>query len=509
MDVTTVLIALLMLLAGLGAGWAFGRGSGRAAAAERDALRRDLDRARAEHAAAAEQARAEFTAATDRARAEFAALQQQARNDYAALDARARSAETEAARLGAELEHQQRAAAEQQARNEDGEKRLREAFSALSRDALAQTSKEFMTLAETTLKQASTAADGDLAKRQQAIENMVNPLRDTLSKVENQMQSVERDRVGSYRALMEQVGTMRATSERLQQETNQLVTALRAPQVRGRWGELQLEQIVRTAGMLEHVDFVTQESVNGEDGLLRPDLVVRLSASKRVVVDAKVSFVGFLEAMEARDDATRTARLKAHARHLREHVDRLAAKSYWEHFEPTPEFVVMFVPAEVFLNAALEQDPGLLEHAFERNVVIATPATLVALLRTVAYTWRQEALAANAHKIHKLGKELHSRLATMGNHIARLGSQLDKTVKSYNQTVSSLESRVLVSARKLTELQVSDEELTPPEQITEAPRNLQAAELVASARDSLVALHRPAVEQPELPAPIQRSAPRR
>jgi DNA recombination protein RmuC len=475
MNVITVLIAALTLLAGLIAGLAVGRGSGRAAAAERDAARRDLDRTRAERQA---------------------------------IEERARAAETEAARLSAALEHERRSNSEQLARLEQGEQRLREAFSALSREALAQTSKEFMTLAETRFKQAGTAADGDLAKRQQAIEGMVGPLRETLTKVESQIQSVERERVGSYRALMEQVGTMRQTSEKLQQETNQLVTALRAPQVRGRWGELQLEQIVRTAGMVEHCDFVTQESVSGEDGILRPDLVVRLGGTKRVVVDAKVSFVGFLEAMDARDDSTRTARLRAHARHLREHVDRLAAKSYWERFETSPEFVVMFVPAEVFLNAALEQDPALLEHAFERNVVIATPSTLIALLRTVAYTWRQEALAANAAQIHRLGKELHGRLATMGGHVAKLGAQLDKTVKSYNLTVSSLESRVLVTARKLTELQVSDEELAAPEQVTEVPRQMQAAELVASASDSLVALQRPrrTVVQPELPAP-QRRAP--
>ncbi|HEX3814623.1 MAG TPA: DNA recombination protein RmuC [Mycobacteriales bacterium] len=509
MDVTTVLVALLTLLAGLIAGLAIGRGSGRAAAAERDAVRRDLDQTRADHAATMERTRAEFAMASDRARAELGAFQQQARADHAALDERARAAETEAARLGTALEHQRQAAVEQLARLEDGEKRLRETFSVLSREALSQTSKEFMTLAETRLKQAGTVADGDLAKRQQAIEGMVNPLRETLTKVETQMQSVERERVGSYRALMEQVGTMRQTSEKLHQETNQLVTALRAPQVRGRWGELQLEQIVRTAGMVEHCDFVTQETVSDEDGaLLRPDLVVRLGGNKRVIVDAKVSFIGFLEAMEARDDATRTARLRAHARHLREHVDRLAAKSYWQSFEATPEFVVMFVPAEVFLNAALDEDPALLEHAFEHNVVIATPSTLIALLRTVAYTWRQEALAANAHKIHKLGKELHGRLATMGTHIAKLGGQLDKTVKSYNQTVSSLESRVLVSARKLTELQVSDEELVTPDQITEVPRQMQAPELVASARDSLVAL-RPVADQQELLTPVQRRAPGR
>lgn len=469
MDLSAVLVALLMIGAGLLAGVAVGRGSARATTAERDALRRDLDAERAERTA---------------------------------TEQRSRGAETEVARLAATLEHERRANAERAGKVEADERRLREAFSALSREALAQTSKDFITLAESRLKQAGAAADGDLAKRQQAIEGMVGPLRETLCKVETQMQSVERDRVGSYRALMEQVGTMRQTSEQLQQETKQLVTALRAPQVRGRWGELQLEQIVRTAGMVEHCDFETQQSVSAGDGTggtLRPDMVVRLAGGKNVVVDAKVSFIGFLEAMEAKDEAARAARLRAHARHLREHVDRLAAKAYWELFDPTPEFVVMFVPAEVFLNAALEEDPALLEHAFERNVVIATPSTLIALLRTVAYTWRQEALAANANKIHRLGRELHGRLATMGTHVAKLGGQLDKAVKSYNATVSSLESRVLVSARKLTELQVSDEELPSPEQITEVPRQLQAPELVASARDSLVALPRP--QQAELPTP--------
>ncbi len=468
MDVTTVLIGLLMLAAGLVAGLALGRGDARAATAQRDSLRTDRDALRAERTA---------------------------------LDERARSAEAQAARLDAALEHERRSAADQIARLEQGEQRLRDAFSTLSQEALSRSSREFMTLAETRLKQAGVAADGDLAARQQAIEGMVGPLRDALGKVEEQIQSVEKERIGSYRALREQVTTMRQSSERLEQETSQLVTALRAPQVRGRWGELQLEQIIRTAGMVEHCDFATQKSATGSDGAaLRPDLVVHLAGDKNVVVDAKVSFVGFLEAMEARDDTTRTARLRAHARHLREHVDRLADKAYWTAFDPTPEFVVMFVPAEVFLNAALDHDPALLEHAFERNVVIATPSTLVALLRTVAYTWRQEALAENAAKIHLLGKELHGRLATMGSHFARMGGQLSKTVDQYNQTVASLESRVLVSARKLTELQVSDAELAPAEQITSVPRRLQAPELVASASDALIAL-------PDSAPPRSRPAP--
>jgi DNA recombination protein RmuC len=251
---------------------------------------------------------------------------------------------------------------------------------------------------------------------------------------------------------------------------------------------MQLERIVQSAGMVEHCDFTTQASVMTDDGVKRPDLVVRLAGGKNVVVDAKVAFSGYLEAMEARDDATRTARLRAHARHLRDHIDGLGKKSYWEQFQPTPEFVVMFVPAEVFLSAALEEDPTLFEHAFERNVVIATPQTLIAMLRTIAYTWRQEALAANAQQVYELGRELHGRLATMGTHLAKLGSGIDGAVKAYNQTISSLESRVLVTARRLTELKVVDETLVTPPQIESATRQLEAPELVASATDALVSL---------------------
>jgi DNA recombination protein RmuC len=245
---------------------------------------------------------------------------------------------------------------------------------------------------------------------------------------------------------------------------------------------------------VEHCDFVEQQSVETEDGVVRPDLVVKIAGGKQVVVDAKVPFAGYLEAMEARDEATREARLRAHARHLREHIDRLAAKGYWERFDATPEFVVAFVPADAFLNAALEQEPALLEYGFERNVVIATPSNLIALLRTVGYAWRQEALAANAAKVYALGRELHGRLATMGSHVSRLGSQLESAVKSYNQTVSSLESRVLVTARRFGELKVTEDELQPPEQISLAPRQVQAPELVASANDALVAL--PEVAEP-------------
>ncbi len=239
-----------------------------------------------------------------------------------------------------------------------GEARLREAFQALSAEALARNNEAFVQLAEARLREATTAAGGDLARRQQAIEGLVAPLRETLGKVETQIREVERGREGAYASLLQQVATMRQTSEQLRTETAQLVSALRAPQVRGRWGEMQLRRVVESAGMVEHCDFTEQPTVATEDGVRRPDLVVHLAGGKQVVVDAKVAFSGFLEASEARDEATRQARLKAHARHLRTHVDSLAAKAYWERFEPTPEFVVCFVPADVFLDAALQQEPG-------------------------------------------------------------------------------------------------------------------------------------------------------
>jgi DNA recombination protein RmuC len=253
---------------------------------------------------------------------------------------------------------------------------------------------------------------------------------------------------------------------------------------------MQLRRAVEAAGMTEHIDFVEQETVSGPDGRLRPDLVVHLVGGKQVVVDSKVAFAGYLEAMEAKDDTTRTARLRAHARHLRTHIDSLGDKSYYEHFAPSPEFVVCFVPADAFLDAALQQDPALLEHAFDRNVVVATPSTLVALLRTVAYTWRQEALAANAAEVHQLGRELYQRLATMGGHIDKLGRSLNNAVGDYNKTVSSLESRVLVTARKMIDLKVVEpaDAVAAPGQVTEHARSTQAPEL---ADQRVVALPKP------------------
>jgi DNA recombination protein RmuC len=281
---------------------------------------------------------------------------------------------------------------------------------------------------------------------------------------------------------------MREEAAHLREQTTRLATSLRASQVRGRWGEVQLRRVVEAAGMLPHVDFVEQDQVRTDDGLLRPDMVVRLAGGKNVVVDAKVAFLGFLEASEATDPAVREQRLAAHARHLRTHVDQLAAKRYWDQFAPAPEFVVMFVPAEAFLHAALDVDPGIVERAFEQNVVIATPMTLLALLRTVSYAWRQEALAGNAQAVLDLGKELHGRIATLGGHLSRLGRSLDGATTAYNQSIASLESRVLVSARRFADLRVVDTDLPTPQQVDRRLTVVSAPELVASEQERFVGL---------------------
>ncbi len=408
--------------------------------------------------------------------------------ETARLSGEVRSAEVELATARAELAAQRAGAQERLAQLREEQERLSGEFQRLSAQALQQNNEQFLQMAGERLKRTEQEHASQLDQRRQAVEHLVKPIAESLDQVRKELGTVEKARLEAYGELRQQVRTMNQTSEQLRTETAQLVSALRAPQVRGRWGELQLRRVVEASGMVEHCDFVEQETVSTDDGLLRPDLVVKLAGGKNVVVDSKVAFSGYLEAMEARDDTTRAARLKAHARHLRDHVEGLAAKAYWEAFDPSPEFVVMFVPAEAFLNAALEEDPSLLEHAFERNVVIATPQTLIALLRTIAYTWRQEALAANARQVYQLGRELHGRLATMGGHLAKLGHQITGAVQAYNHTVSSLESRVLVTARRLTELKVADDELTAPQQVEQATREVQAPELVASATASLVAL---------------------
>ena len=400
-------------------------------------------------------------------------------------------ARSKLAGLSADLTGQAKAAeerargAQERAALVDGQ--LAERFEAMSAQALDRSARTFLELAEGRLGAANARAAGELESRRAAVEHLVQPLRETLAKVEGQLKETEAARQLSHAALAEQVTIARQSSEQLRVQTQALVTALRRPEARGRWGEMQLRRVVELAGMSPRCDFDEQVSVQAADGALRPDMVVRLAGGKNIVVDSKVSLAAYLEAAETSDDQVRTARLDAHARHLREHVDRLAAKAYWAAVSPAPEFVVLFIPGEAFLAPALEHDPGLLEHALARRVHIATPTTLVTMLRTAQYAWQQEALSDNARMVFDLGRELYERLASLGKHVDGVGRALGNAVSTYNRAVGALESRVLVSARKLNELGVVDASLESPRPIEETVRSLSAPDLIVDSAPELVA----------------------
>ncbi len=354
------------------------------------------------------------------------------------------------------------------------EEQLAERFQALSTRALDVNNVRFLELAETRLAASRAEAAGDLEQRKQAVEHLVEPLKDALARVEAQLRDTESGQRAARAELVKQMEFVRQSNEQLRSQTTALVRALQRPEARGRWGELQLRRVAEIAGMQRYCDFDEQVT----EGSMRPDMVVRLAGGKNIVVDSKVSLAAYLEAAEASDESLATVRLDAHARHVREHIDRLAAKSYWQAFNPSPEFVVLFIPGEAFLAPALERDPGLLEYAMTRRVHIATPTTLITMLRTAHYAWQQAALSENARAVFELGKELYERLSSLGRNVDSLGRALTRAVEAYNKSVGSLESRVLVTARKLHDLGVVDGDLDSPEMLEDLPRPLASPELL-------------------------------
>jgi len=367
---------------------------------------------------------------------------------------------------------------------EQARQELSNSFAALSSQALERNNRSFLDLATSTLEKFQMSAQEDLKRREQSIEHLVKPISDSLSGVDQKLTELEKERIISYQGLRHQVHDLIATQRELRTETNNLVKALKTPHIRGRWGEMQLKRVVEMSGMSTHCDFLEQVTLDNNEKKLRPDMVVHLPGERKIIIDAKAPLAAYLEALEAKDDTGKAENLKAHARHVRQHILALARRDYWDQLAEgdVPEFVVLFLPGETFFAAALEQDPSLIELGIENKVILATPSTLIALLHAVAYGWKQERLSQNAREISDLGKELYKRLADMGKHLSRLGSDLNSAVATYNKTIGTVERRILPCARKFRSLDASSSlvQIDDLSQVEQTGRTLQAPELIGN-----------------------------
>ena len=351
---------------------------------------------------------------------------------------------------------------------------LANTFNQLSNEALTRNNTSFLRLAEENLKRFQSEAKADLGSKEKAIEQMLKPINEALQQTSKQIQEIEKDRKEAYGSLNTTITQMNLSQQQLQQETQNLVQALRRPEVRGQWGEMTLKRLAELSGMVAHCDFYEQTHTTTETGSIRPDMIVRLPEKREIIVDAKTPLDAYLSAIQAKDDMTRKLELKRHAQIIRGRIKELSRKNYWAEYSQSPEFVVLFIPGEQFLSAALEVDPALLEDSMSQNIILATPTNFIALLRAVSYGWKQQALAENAEIIRELGETLYKRLSTFGNHLSKLGNSLGSSVNHFNSAVGSLERQVLPGARKFTEMGISSKnEITELPPIEQMPRHIQ------------------------------------